>query len=346
MDERRDAIRELAKPQKRIPADVVSSWPPDSGEWAEAQQALDDNYRQQQRLPGNYMSMEAALMQAHQYIEHMREFGMDAEKDRQKLRGKVEIGTSIHEALEATIKEAPTPGEAGQQVADIVVAALDALAKISGVPLPALFYLGTDGKAYRLDSALDVEFSTLREASLATGLINQAQGAAARATGRLRGEGRSSSRYPAHQRAARRMIERDLGKGEPEPKVRGGTPTRPHHHWPETLTVPWTHVALVRSESGEEWLIGDYNPTTLMFIWVDSRGDVVSTPPSHYMSLKPYFRALKPGHVRAGVIQPDNPRYNQRVFEGMIEEGVFTFRGYENQWMAAEKFQILQDGRV
>lgn len=80
-------------------------------------------------------------------------------------------GISIHEALDALINEAPTPGEARKQIEDIIVSALAGLTVLDDLPTrPAIFYLGSDGKVYRLDDP-KCKFEEFREAALADGLI-------------------------------------------------------------------------------------------------------------------------------------------------------------------------------
>lgn len=83
----------------------------------------------------------------------------------------VDHGTPIYKALEAIVNDEPSPEEAQQQIADILVAALGSYAQVTGLPAPGLFYVGTDNRAYRLDGP-SVEFSNRREANLANGLIS------------------------------------------------------------------------------------------------------------------------------------------------------------------------------
>lgn len=102
-------------------------------------------------------------------------------------------GTPIYKALEAVVNDSPTPEEAQQQIADILIAALHSYAQVTGLSTPGLFYVGTDNRAYRLDGP-EVEFSSEREAALATGIITHAMRVIAKYQGRRRGLGDSEDR--------------------------------------------------------------------------------------------------------------------------------------------------------
>lgn len=110
------------------------------------------------------------MTEEHSFIEHMKEIGDMAEED----RGKDEIGISAHEAVEQA-HEGPTdleerPGE----LAEIISAAFVELAELQGRDsFPALFYVGTDHRVYRLDAHTPP--LSRREAHLAGALVVQAK---------------------------------------------------------------------------------------------------------------------------------------------------------------------------
>lgn len=226
-------------------------------------------------------------------------------------------GTSIHEALEATINQAPTPEEAEKQIRDILTAAVDALVKISGVPTPALIYVGSDERIYRLDDAEEVHFAHPREAYLALGLLHAAEGAAQRAANRHKKPRGQSSTYPAHQRAAARMLERDRGETEATdaPGIYSGVENGPD--W------AWIGGKITNGEITDRGT----------FAWVDDRGDVQSNIS---------WRPPRTGYVFARVMDgPDK----DKVFEGKLEGGRFVWGQPEGLRISTMKFQVLAENR-
>jgi hypothetical protein len=231
--------------------------------------------------------------------------------------------TTIQEALQKTIKLAGNPKEAYQQVADVAVTALGALRELSNGSLPALYYLGTDGKLYVMDTCC-LTIESPRERHLALGLLQYAQ--------EMIEEGWDEPEEP-EELDDEESIERqykDAWAVVGETLTHGQIETHPHYddqfHWLSAsgkmfkARVDDRNVRLVEpirafvynsSSQTTGWVEGEY------FCWSDKNGEKLGTLDWEPVSDYPLGEGTKESPMVFWPPSPDNPNTHKAHLIGL-----------------------------
>lgn len=247
-------------------------------------------------------------LQALSYVEWMKDRGAEMEA--------IRVGTSAHELVEKVADDAPAdPGQL-DELGGIITAAMKALVKLGAWPEgPALLYLGTDQKAYRVDDP-NCQFNESREASLAEGLIIEARSIVQRNLDRLRYRRSPSLALQSHDQV---KLEASRGREMAE-----GIKTRAD----DGVDKHWARV-----EEGEI-RVGYYMDGGERFSYTDAAGQRRVTTE--------FYRPM-PGQVFARVL--DGPKDTRgHVFEGWCEGKRFNFkRDGSIAPSSTSKFEVLQE---
>lgn len=243
--------------------------------------------------------------QALSYVEWMKERGTEMEALR--------VGSSAHELVEKMADAPADPGQL-QELEGIITAAMKALLKLGAWPEgPALIYMGTDQRAYRVDDP-NCQFNESREASLAEGLIIEARSIVQRSLDRLRYRRSPSLTFPSHD-----QVKHDADRGR---EMIAGIKTRAD----DGVDKDWARV-----EEGEIRI--GYQMDDFRFSYTDDTGRRRVT--------SDWDRPML-GRVFARVL--DGPKDTRgRVFEGWLEGKRFNFEQGGVVPSSTGKFEVLRE---